>query len=382
MKEIFLLAEIIRKSLDGLISPAEKQYLDEWLLADEKHRILYDDIRREGYLDEKIAEHGIFSVERGYRRFLRDVGSASRRKRLVRWSAAVAILALVAVGIRQFADGVFHRQPDSLITQAHPGTTSAILTFSNGRQIELTDTLNTSFEMENALIEVRSGVVGYTFGEHDANIARHKLTTPVGGEYQLTLSDGTKVWVNAASELIYPAVFAGDSREVELSGEAYFEVAENAGKPFYVKTPNMNIRVTGTSFNVRAYLGEEEQATLVEGSVEVRVGDGDYKLTPGDQLNATGSGVVIEKVKIQPYEIWKHERFIFYNELLENVVRKLERWYGVDIIVADPDVKQYRFTGNVPKYEELQSILMKLELTTRIRFEEKQDAIHVVKDSK
>lgn len=382
MKDIFPLAEIIRKSLDGTISPAERQSLDAWLQADEKHRVLYDDIRREGYLGEKIAEHGVFSVERGYRRFMRDVRGRSVRKKRIRWSAAAAILA--AAGIWLFAPDVPDapdREPVSIVTRARPGTTHAILTLADGRQVELTDTVNTSLEAEDTRIEIRHGVIGYASEGKDANAARHKLTTPNGGEHQLTLSDGTRVWLNAASELVYPALFAGGGREVWLTGEAYFEVAEERGKPFFVRTANMDIRVTGTAFNVRAYRDEDEQATLVEGSVEVRTGSTSHKLVPGDRINVTGEGIEMARVRVQSYGVWKNERFIFNDESLENVMRKLERWYDAKIVVADPDVRQYRFTGNVPKYAELQDVLKKLELTTRIRFEEERDAIRVVKDS-
>ncbi|MCL2560854.1 MAG: DUF4974 domain-containing protein [Rikenellaceae bacterium] len=377
MKEAFRIAEIIQKSLDGAVSSAERQQLDEWLAADERHRTMYGQMQREGYLDERLAEHAQFSIERGYRRFRRSVRSTQRA--VLRRVAAAAVVALaVGGGLWMMQRG---GEADSLMMQARPGTTGAVLTLADGRHIELTDAVNTDMQVGAAHITIQDGMVSYVAGNAEADIVHHTLTTPRGGEHRLTMADGTAVWVNAASEMRYPARFGNDGlREVWLDGEAYFEVAQDATRPFIVHTGGMTIRVTGTAFNVRAYPGEAQQATLVEGSVEIHAGGRDYRLLPGSRLDVGEDGVEIRRVNVRNYEAWKHERFIFDDELLEDVARKLERWYDVSIVVDEPAVRQLRFTGNMPKYESLQTVLRKLELTTSIRFEARRGVIHVINE--
>ena len=194
------------------------------------------------------------------------------------------------------------------------------------------------------------------------------ITVPRGGEYQLILADGTRVWLNAETELKYPVAFTGEVREVMLEGEAYFEVAKNVSRPFVVKAGQLDIKVLGTSFNVKAYPSETQQATLVQGKVEVRAENYFRELQPGEQLNYSSEGPEIRKVDVKAYTSWKDQRFVFNDDLLEEVIHKIGRWYDVEFILRNPEVREIRFTGNLPKYRELEQVLNKLELTTHIRF--------------
>ena len=203
------------------------------------------------------------------------------------------------------------------------------------------------------------------------------ITVPRGGEYQLTLSDGTRVWLNAETELKYPVAFVGEGREVMLKGEAYFEVAKNVSRPFVVKTEQLDIKVLGTSFNMKSYPSETQQVTLVQGKVEVRVGNYSRKLQPGEQLNYSSEGPEIRDVDVKAYTAWKDRRFVFNDDLLEEVIHKLGRWYDVEFFLRDAEVRKIRFTGNLPKYRNLDQVLNKLELTTHIRFVQNGRAIEV-----
>ena len=168
------------------------------------------------------------------------------------------------------------------------------------------------------------------------------------------------------SEMICPRTLFG-----------YFEVAKNVSRPFVVKAGQLDIKVLGTSFNVKAYPSETQQATLVQGKVEVCAGNYSRKLQPGEQLNYSSEGPEIRNVDVKAYTAWKDRRFVFNDDLLEEVIRKLGRWYDVEFILRDAEVREIRFTGNLPKYRNLDQVLNKLELTTHIRFVQDGRAIEV-----
>ena len=234
----------------------------------------------------------------------------------------------------------------------------------------LGDTLRASLQESGAEIRIEGDRLGYAGADSLAAGAYNRVATPRGGEFRITLADGTQVWLNAESELSYPVAFAGGRREVELRGEAYFEVARDAARPFIVKTAAMDVRVLGTSFNVCAYPEEQAQATLVEGSVAVDDGREERVLEPGEQLSRDVDGTVaVRKVDTEAYGEWRNRRFVFEDDLLGTVLGKLERWYDVEFFIQQASLEELRFTGNLPKYENLEEVLRKLEQTTYIHFE-------------
>lgn len=188
-----------------------------------------------------------------------------------------------------------------------------------------------------------------------------KASTPRGGTYQIVLSDGTKVWLNASSELKFPASFnQTKQRSVELSGEAYFEVAKNKMKPFMVRSNGQEIEVLGTHFNVNSYLDEKvTKTTLLEGAIKLsqlkRDNPASYVLRPGQQAVA-GNTVVIRNVDAMDVIDWKNGMFIFNKESLESIMRKLSRWYDVDVVFEDEKLKSkllgglYHVSVQLPKY--------------------------------
>lgn len=258
-----------------------------------------------------------------------------------------------------------------------PGKAGAVLTLSDGRQVVLSDSLETQLKERTADIRVQGKRLDYSAEHVGPLLVYNTITVPRGGEYQLTLADGTQVWLNAETELKYPVAFADEVREVMLTGEAYFEVAKNVSRPFVVKAGQLDIKVLGTSFNVKAYPSETQQATLVQGKVEVCAGNYSRKLQPGEQLNYSSEGPEIRNVDVKAYTAWKDRRFVFNDDLLEEVIRKLGRWYDVEFILRDAEVREIRFTGNLPKYRNLDQVLNKLELTTHIRFVQDGRAIEV-----
>jgi ferric-dicitrate binding protein FerR (iron transport regulator) len=204
------------------------------------------------------------------------------------------------------------------------------------------------------------------------------LNTPCGGEYQVTLADGTKVWLNADSHLKYPVVFDGDKRVVELEGEAYFEVAKMNGKPFIVKTENQEVKVLGTHFNINSYGYEEGiKTTLLEGSVRVsrNIKNGDAEtsqsemLVPGQQSFVSKNLKEIAVKKVNTVEVidWKEGLFVFNDEPIQSITKRLAKWYNVKF-VYEGDFSKVRFIGNYSRSKSLNNLLNNIELTGLAHF--------------
>jgi ferric-dicitrate binding protein FerR (iron transport regulator) len=215
------------------------------------------------------------------------------------------------------------------------------------------------------------------------------VITPRGGEYQLVLSDGTKVWLNAASSIRYPVCFNGKERRVAVVGEAYLEVAKDADHPFVVTTRQSNITVLGTSFNVKAYPDEPvDKTSLVEGLVMVgasstpspdsarssvrpgsAAGPGDVLLRPGAQVVVDcRRSITLGAANLEEALAWKNGLFVFQSECLESISRKLSRWYNVDIVFNDNTLKNIRFTGRLRRYDDMTVLLNMISSTSRVTF--------------
>ena len=380
MTSSFRIGEIIYKTLQGGDDEEERALLEAWLSESEEHRRLFDACRQEGYWEERQAEHRLFEVEKGYRRFLTRKARLERRRSIKRWSAVAAGVCLaagIAWTVWSREETVEEKTPLA-VQQIAPGRSVATLTLADGRQIVLGDSLPTKVKEASAEIHIQGHELNYSTQATAEAPVYNRVSTPRGGEYQLVLGDGTRVSLNAQSELRYPVTFGGKTREVQLVGEAYFEVAPDAEHPFIVKTDGMNIRVLGTSFNVCAYREGQTQATLVEGKVKVWTGKQEHVLAPGQQLCKDKNGQVdIREVDVSNYTAWRNKRFVFEDEALEEVLYKLERWYNVTFFIQNEAARELRFTGDLPKYENLDKVLKKLELVTYIRFVQGKDVILV-----
>lgn len=195
----------------------------------------------------------------------------------------------------------------------------------------------------------------------------HKLVIPKGCEYKLLLADGTRVWMNAGSELSYPVAFDSVSREVTLKGQAYFEVAKST-VPFIVKTERMDVRVLGTSFDVMTYEDEPMvQVTLEEGKVQIHTGMRESVLVPGEQAVFVrgDSTLSVQQVNTESYTGWRNGEFIFDNESFASVGRKLSRWYDMDVVI-DERLQSESLNGSLKRYESIQEFLNILQLTDKI----------------
>lgn len=294
-----------------------------------------------------------------------------------RMVAAAAAILLIAFGSYWLLDN--KNNGDPLITNVvkadiQPGGNKAVLTLSGGKQVILTGAGNGIVASQGGIRinKTAEGSIEYArdgkpMGTGHNASAMNTITTPRGGKWFVTLSDGTKVWLNAASSISYPAAFAGKERKVTITGEAYFEVVHNEKWPFKVVAGNQVVEDIGTAFNVKAYTDEPDiKTTLIEGSVKVSNPYGAAVLLPGYQAKSiteeNGGRIQVGKAKdLEQALAWKNDLFIFNRTDLHTLMREISRWYDVDI-VYEKGVKNDVFYGRVLRENQLSQVLKVLEL--------------------
>lgn len=380
MRDSFKIAEVIHDYLFGEIAEEERGVLNEWLEQSGKHRDMLEHFRQKGYVDEKMIQHRIFNAKKGYRKFEESKKQRNHRIRFIRMVSVAAVCCCV-ISVTVFlwwnSDKREYIDVARTDTPIVPGGYRAILILDDGQNVELAEASTLKVTGRSTEVTVKDNRVVYVPEDTVSEFAINRVYTPRGGEYNLELADGTKVWLNAETELRYPVRFQKDRREVEVFGEAYFEVAKDASRPFIVHACGMSTRVLGTSFNVKAYAGEERQTTLVEGRVEVSYGTRRVKISPGEQVTLKGEELEVRKVDTQVSTGWKNGLFIFDDQPLENVLQELGRWYDVHIFIANEEVKQLKFTSNFPRYENIERVLNIIELAACVKCEIKGRTIVV-----
>ncbi|MGF7079559.1 FecR family protein [Mucilaginibacter sp. UYCu711] len=251
-------------------------------------------------------------------------------------------------------------------TNITPGSNKAILTLQDGSTIVLNDAKEgTLAQQGNAnIVKMANGQLVYNKTDTEPEkVLFNTMTTPRGGQYKLTLPDGTDVWLNSASSITYPTAFVGNERNVSVTGEAYFEVAKDKTKPFHVKAGSQTIEVLGTHFNVMAYADEDViKTTLLEGSVKVTGDKESGILKPGEQsaINKAGD-LKVSVASIDEAMAWKNGYFKFNRVGIKYIMRQLSRWYDVDV-VYDGRVKEDEFVGTIGRGENIVQALHLLEL--------------------
>ena len=310
------------------------------------------------------------------------------RRMTLRWSVAASVILLIGLFVGRAIDGVRDMREDQLLAKSvmQPGTSKAILTMADGEKVMLDRERKLDIQL-NERMRVSSNGQGIVYEENGKGVVKeeyNKLVTPIGGEYRLTLSDGTKVFLNAASELKYPVEFMGDRRVVDLDGEAYFEVHKDNQRPFVVRTKGAEVCVLGTSFNVNTY-GDDGRiyTTLVNGSVRVlSVKNGQEKvLTPGMQgvMNMQTGQLMVREVDVESYVAWREGRFVFRTMTLDLIMQQLQRWYDFEVFYQNLELKDYEFRGVIKRDMDLDKVLSVIKATTNVDFEVKGKVITIIK---
>jgi len=329
------------------------------------------------------AEQHLTITEEEWGGMWNAIALATFRKRRVMlfmpgWAKAAAVL-VVAAGIGLFMRAkknvpqpvvVAKQQP--LPHDVPPGGNKALLTLADGSTIILDSANNGALAQQGGtkVLKINAGQLSYKTGTAAlGQVLFNTIATPRGGQYEVTLADGTEVWLNAASTLRFPTAFAGNTREVELTGEAYFEVAKNPAKPFHVKVNQMDVQVLGTHFNIMAYGNEPAvKTTLLEGKVTVTNNGQTQQLVPGQQAALNGTnGFTVRDVNTDFAVAWKNGLFRFKETNIREIMRQVERWYDVEVdFKALADDQDY--TGIVPRTQNVSALLQMLQLTGTVHF--------------
>lgn len=295
------------------------------------------------------------------------------------WSwKRISAIAAILIGVLLVGRWLFVATT-STVPQAHvreeisPGKQSATLTLANGTQIHLHETQDGQIVEESGIkiSKTQDGQLIYEVVQHTLGaVGQNTLSTTKGETYRIKLPDGTHVWLNAASSISYPVRFAnGGTRTVQLMGEAYFEVAKDPKHPFIVQTKDQQVEVLGTHFNVNSYADEPAiQTTLLEGRVQVSSHNQKLQLFPGQQSMLTANGVLRSKqIDATPIIAWTNNEFMFDGDDIESVMRKIERWYNVDVIYQGKKTTE-KFGGGISRFDNVQKVLNLLEKTGAVHF--------------
>ena len=387
-KNIFQLARIIAASLKGNANDEEQRTLREWLSVSTRNKKIYDGFKDGKRLEQKIVESRQINWEKDYQQFItkRQRTRKNRRMKTIIRYAAILTLPIVAAGI--FLLQKNDRQTIVSISEViKPGEHKAVLITGGGERITLSDsTLSPIQEQNGMIVNVTNNKVSYILPEDSlctqGSPIFNTLQIPRGGEYFLTLADGTEVWLNAETEIRYPVQFTGDKRVVYLDGEAYFTVAPDKNKPFTVVSTHASVSVLGTQFNFRAYPDERDvQTTLVSGSVIMQSEKykQQIKLVPGEQgvLEKNSAKLMKQEVNTYLYTAWKDGRFAFRDARLEDLFNILARWYDLSVFYQSPEAKDIRFTGDLNKTDDFKSILKIIEQNERVIFTVNQRTVFI-----
>lgn len=336
------------------------------------------------------AELPAIDWEQMYRRVVQTDGHSATNRNIVvgkkgrltalftmtRVAAAIIIIVLCAGGYLLYTN---QRHPTAsgqgtlAKNDIAPGGNKAILTLANGQTIILDSVHNGLLAKQGnaSITKQKNGQLAYnSLNEKPTEILYNTLATPRGGQYQLVLPDGSKVWLNAASSIHYPTAFTGGQRNVEITGEAYFEVEKSPNKPFVVSVNGMQVKVLGTHFNINAYNDESlVRTTLLEGSVLVKKDAATALLKPGEQAQLAKEGAVkmVQDVDLEEVVAWKNRQFYFQGADIHTVMRQLSRWYDVDVIYQNKNIDT-EFYLEMSSTSKLSDVLRVLELTGKIKF--------------
>ncbi|QHS60462.1 FecR family protein [Chitinophaga agri] len=314
---------------------------------------------------------GIFNEGAAATRQLRVI----KRNRLVYGSMAAAIAAgMIATAVYYVSATRKTVTPVVAVKEAPllPGSNKAMLTLADGTTIPLDSARNGALAQQgHTRITNKNGTLSYNGSGAGEKVMYNTVVTPHGGQYQLTLADGSRVWLNAASSIRFPTAFTGKDRDVEITGEVYFEVTQQANQPFHVKVNDMQVNVLGTSFNIMAYQDEQTiKTTLVEGAVQVKHGNDASILKPGHQasLSDRNDHFEISPADMEQTLAWKEGKFRFRNTNIRHIMRQLSRWYDIEVKYQG-DVSDIDLTGVISRREEAGKLLAALEATQRVQFE-------------
>ncbi|MFQ9237410.1 MAG: FecR family protein [Bacteroides ovatus] len=369
----FYIARLIARYLSDEIGEEEQAELTRWRNESSENERLFQEICKEENIKQNMQKRQTFHVADGWEGVQRKIQRHRFRHLILNICkyAAIFIFPVAIATVAIYKSGNAPQPLSQVAEQIVPGSKKAVLILDNGEAIDLKSTSGVELkEKDGTVIQVDSTALNYQQApaRTSEKLAYNKVNVPRGGEYQLTLSDGSKVQLNSMSSIRFPVQFAQACRLVELEGEAYFEVSKT-GQPFIVQTKGMKIEVLGTTFNISAYANEEYQTTLVSGSVKVQTENGSNRiLKPSEQACITsGSNQInVRNVDTAFYTSWIHGKINFKDQRLDDIMKTLARWYDMDVVYENEATKELRFGCYVNRYNEITPLVKLLEQTGRV----------------
>lgn len=380
MKDSKHIQQLFEKYINNQSSKEETASLLTYLQDKENKEIVEKLIenRFDATTNNKIVEKEI--LDRVFNKIILNAPPAEAQRPL--WHKIVAISAVAAL-ILIISFPLLNWKTDNLATMhiVHPGSNKATLTLSSGETIVLENQPNGQLTADKGLrIEKTSdgGINYYTLNEQaQKQPSMHLLNIPKGGQFQLTLSDGTKVWLNSHSSLEYPSCFTGKERRVKLTGEGYFEVVKNSGKSFIVETANQQVEVLGTKFNINAYEDESStRTTLAEGIVRINTGQRSTLLKPGQQSILTSNNIAVKSVDTYQVLDWKNGDFNFVNDDLKSIMRKISRWYNIEVVLEEPISKE-TYVAQISRKKQLNDLLKALQRAGSFKYRIQNNKLYI-----
>ncbi len=377
---------IVKEKLVGL-NDSEADELKIWLEESPKHKILYNNLLKIDFsvdlnlYDEIDSRAGLLKYKK------KQV--QNKKYQFVWYGGVVAVVAVFVVCLGIMWIWNYNKSHVDLNTIV-PGTSMAELVLSDGSVRYLNEeSQEVDAKIDGAVIYNRGSELYYATTDSvfsEQKMVYNELRVPIGAEYQLILSDGTKVWLNSQSYLRYPVFFLNNNREVELIGEAFFEVAPDTKRPFFVRLNNhVSVEVLGTSFNVRSYPDEENIETVLEQG-KVRMGDDKSHIVLKAGMRAVykcaEKDLTAEKVNTALYTSWRLGHFVFQEERLESILNRLSKWYNIQVFFSNKAAKDLIFSGNIRRYETIVKLLDALEISGNVDFDIQEETVIVTMKKK
>jgi len=389
----FEIAGLIDRQLRQEITSRDAERLEKWRSESEKNEQLFNQLSDATFREDALNRMLQFNAEAALNRINERIdtpvipmyGEKWQKTRFAIAIAAACCLIVMSTVVYKYLHP--HAAPIS-ISKNHqdvdPGKSQAILTLANGKKVKLNAGAAGIVATQGTVQITNSGAGQLSYsaaGVQTSYVEYNTISTPNGGQYQILLPDGTKVWLNAASSLRYPTQFTGKERLVTLTGEGYFEVAHNRQMPFVVSNYNQQVRVLGTHFNIKCYTDEATVTTLLEGSVKLQAtlnkSNKEYFLKPGQQAVQANNQIHIGNADIAQNLAWKDGQFIFHNTDLITIMRQAQRWYGVTVDLQTLPNEQ--FNAAISRNVKLSSLLQMLEETSNLKFKINERRIMLTK---
>ena len=366
LMKCFQISRWLASDMAGTLAGSDREALDKWLAESEANRETYREFKQDFLCGKGMGPYSDEEVEHQLSLFYRH---RTRSRRIPFYYYAVASVVLLVIGFSVLLYWGMRRDyslPDTSPASIQVAQGQVMLELSSGERVGLVDSIHFEIKEPSGNIWVSGEELCYR--ERDTLLCEevyNTLLVPRGAEYKVSLADGTLVWLNSESELRYPVRLSGNRRTVYLKGEGYFVVAPDKDRPFTVSTgDDVDVRVLGTKFNVSAYAGDEEiVTTLAEGSVEIVMYGDSTRMQPDEQVvfNKKEKTFYRGEVDASVYSAWKDGKFIFEDQPLERIMERLKRWYDMEVFYANDEVREYRLTGDLKKYENFEQAVRMIE---------------------